>query len=170
MTIDFQVDPKETKMYEWLGDEAYFLEDHAYSFNSHSHSVSPTYFESDENLKELYTLTAVSYLDDGTPFGASFEGKDYPIFATQFHPEKTSHIYYEGKGINHEWMSVQLNRHFADYFVYLARHNTNSFGDFAETSKYLVQNYDQIVTEGYDSTVYVFKNPPKPTQFDLVQE
>ena len=67
-------------MYGWLEEEAYFFEDHALTYNSHAHAIDPNYFETDENLSKLYTLTAVSYLDENTPFTASFEGKDYPIF------------------------------------------------------------------------------------------
>jgi hypothetical protein len=35
--------------------------------------------------------------------------------------------YPDGFGVNHNWLSVEMNKHFAEYFVYLARHNQNSF-------------------------------------------
>ena len=34
-----------------------------------------------------------------------------------------------------------MNRHFSDYFVYLARHNLNSYGDFKLVQKDIVENY-----------------------------
>jgi len=50
-----------------------------------------------------------------------------------------------------------MNRVFTDYFIYLARHNSNYFGDYKQTQAAIVQNYDTIVTDGYYGVVYVFK-------------
>lgn len=66
-------------------------------------------------------------------------------------------VFLDDEGINHSWLGVKMNRNFIDYFVYLARHNTNSYGNYAETQKDIVQNYDVIVTESYYGAVYVFK-------------
>lgn len=99
-------------------------------YNSHHFGVNPDKFKNDKKLKDTYEVTAISNLADGTPFVASIESKKYPFFATQFHPEKSSYVFVENKGINHSWLSLQMNRHFGDFFVYTARHNTNKFGDY----------------------------------------
>lgn len=42
-----------------------------------------------ENVGEVFYLTGTSSDDQDREFIASFEHKKYPIYATQYHPEKT---------------------------------------------------------------------------------
>lgn len=102
----------------------------------------------------MFEVTAISYMPDGRPFVASIEGRKYPIFGTQFHPEQAV-LFYGPNNADHSWLSIQLNRHFADYFVYLARHNTNSLGDFQTAQQQIIDNYDVIVSK--EGTWYMFK-------------
>ena len=65
--------------------------------------------------------------------------------------------------MNHEWLSIKLNRHFSDYFVYLARHSTNKWGDFLTVQKAIVENYPSLLTPAQD-LVYAFKaTDPQPS-------
>jgi len=63
------------------------FEDHNITWNGHNWAVNPASFETDAGLKEMFEVTAISYMPDGRPFVASVEGKKYPFFGTQFHPE-----------------------------------------------------------------------------------
>ena len=49
-----------------------------------------------------------------------------------------------------------LNRYLADMFVKEARRNTNSYGDYATTQKYIIEDYDFYVTDSYYGNVYMF--------------
>jgi|TARA_B110000285_G_C14798637_1_gene456384 gamma-glutamyl hydrolase len=110
-----------------------------YTYNAHKFSIDPKKFETDEKMKEFWTYTSTSKDGNGREFVATMEAKNYPIFGTQFHPEKTTQIFYEKRGgINHSWQSIKMNRYFADLFVQMARANTNSFGTYEETQPYLI--------------------------------
>ena len=92
-------------------------------------------------------MTSISYMPDGRRFVASIEAKDYPIFATQYHPEKASTVfYYGGDEVNHSWESIELMQHFSKLLMKLARNNENTLGDFFETQPHLIQNYELINT------------------------
>lgn len=121
-------------MFGWLNDEALYFEELPLTYNAHSYGVDPSKFETDQGLSDMFELTSVSTIPgtDGKTFAATIEGKKYPFFGTQFHPEMTSQTWRLGNNVNHSWISIQLNRHFADYFVWLARHNKNSYGTFYE--------------------------------------
>lgn len=89
--MKFTKDPRDTNMYSWLDDQAFFFEDNALAYNSHDWGIDPAKFETDNGLREMFELTAISNLPDtGVAFSASMEGKKYPFFGTQFHPEMTS--------------------------------------------------------------------------------
>ena len=51
-------------------------------YNSHHYGVNPEKFKSDKGLNSMYEVTAVSLLEDGSPFVASIEGKKYPFYGT----------------------------------------------------------------------------------------
>lgn len=135
LKLQYTVDPADTEMFGSMGQSAYLFEGIAMTLNSHSHSIDPSTFESDEGLKNMFRMTSISYEPDGEhrPFAASMESERYPIMATQFHPEKTTAAFNDDKGVNHSWTSIEMNRKFADHFVSLARRSTKSFGNFAET-------------------------------------
>ena len=83
-------------MYEGLGDKAMEFSTHNFTYNSHSYAVYPATFETDKGLSNFWDVTALSSTTDGTKFVASIEAKNYPVFATQFHPEKTSELWVDG--------------------------------------------------------------------------
>ena len=157
LTVDFVVDPQSTKLYQWLGNEAYLFNDHNVTYHSHHWSMNPEKFNTDAGLQSIYKLTGISYMPDGRPIVASVESEKYPFFGTQFHPEKPTQIFKEDQAVNHSWISIQLNNHFAEYFVYQSRRNEVKYGNYSETQKAIIQNYDLIVTDDWYDTVYVFK-------------
>jgi anthranilate/para-aminobenzoate synthase component II len=56
-------------------------------------------------------------MPDGRQFVSSIESPNYPFYAVMFHPEKVLAMMHNIKGLNHSWMSIELNRYFADFFV-----------------------------------------------------
>jgi len=102
--IELKVHPDDSKMFSQL-DMTYVrtFQTGNYTYNSHSYSIDPKKFESDSKLKEFWTFTSTSKDENGREFVSSMEANDYPIMATQFHPEKASQIFYDGYNINHSW-------------------------------------------------------------------
>ena len=60
------------------------------TYNSHRYGIAPETFESDNGLAKFWDVTSESFMPNGTAFVASIEAKNYPVFGTQFHPEKPS--------------------------------------------------------------------------------
>lgn len=156
-TISFDQDPLETQMYSGLGEKALEFEIDPILFNHHDFGVDPAKFLSDEGLASMFDLTATSVNEDGQAFTASMESSSYPFMATQFHPEKVGHLFYDEAGLSHSWTAIQLCQNFVDSFIELARQNTNYYGDFASVNADIIQNYDLVMTNGYDGSCYAFK-------------
>ena len=153
--LRFLMAPEKTRMYKWLAWSAIDLQKYDMLYNNHDFGISPDAFKSDKGLAEFWDVTAMSFLPNGTAFTASVESKKYPIFGTQFHPEKPSEEFVNLK-INHTWESVQIQEHFARYFVAMARANPNTYGNFEEVQKHEISNYDRIQTGEHMADVYVF--------------
>ena len=88
---------------------------------------------------------------DNRPFVASYETTGdmakYPFYGTQFHPEKAARIFNEQQAVDHSALSIELNNHFAQFFVYECRKNNNSYGNYSQIQKEIIQNRDLIVTD-----------------------
>ena len=104
----------------------------------------------------MFTPTAISYDNQGVPFVASMESKDYPFFATQYHPEKAQFIFYPGPKIDHSDASIFYNRYFADFFVDQCRRSDATFDSYDDEVQALVENYTTINTNGYDGIDFAF--------------
>jgi len=134
LPLTFDVPPQDTRMFHQMGPAAEELAHNNFTYNNHQSGISTETMKSDKGLADFWTATSHSYTTDtGEPFVASMEAKEYPIFGTQFHPEKVSELWVDGIGIDHSWENIQIHRGFSDLLVELARFNTNSFGSFAET-------------------------------------
>lgn len=70
LRLDFQEDPRHTKMYCPLDVNAFKFGTGNYTLNSHSWSANPGSFYSDEGLSEMWDVTAHSYDENGKPFVA----------------------------------------------------------------------------------------------------
>ena len=114
LPLEFLVDPKGTRMYRSLKDQAYLFNDHNYTYNGHNWGIPPEKFTTDAGLKAMFRPTAISHLPDGRAFVASMEGLTYPVFGTLFHPEMASQLFIDNYGANHDWLSIKLNRVFSD--------------------------------------------------------
>ena len=142
LALEFIEDPEDTKLYEWLGPEAYLFEDHNVTYNSHHWSLNPGKFATDKGLATWFKPTSLSWMPDGRPFVASMETTGemarYPFYGTQFHPEKAARIFSDQQAVNHSWVSVQLNNHFADFFVKECRKCPQKAGSYSEVQKMII--------------------------------
>lgn len=158
LPITFVKDPRTTKMFCPMGDESLKLQEGNYTLNSHQYSIPQETFETDPGLKEMWDVTSLSYDPNlKKPFVATIEGKKYPFMATQFHPEKVTQAWNDNYGINHSWQSMELNMFFGQQFLAMARNSKHTFGNFTETTPYLIDNYDKFETTYYAAELYMFK-------------
>jgi gamma-glutamyl hydrolase len=157
--LKFVKDPKDSWVFSGLGEErALEFEKNNFTYNHHQWSITPETFNTDEDLSNFWDVTSTSLSPNGTEFVASMESKKYPIFASQFHPEKVAQLWIDGNSsINHSWESIQLQNYFANEFVAMSRRNPNTFGDYTATQKYDISNHKLIDTGELYGNIYVFE-------------
>ena len=154
-SIPLKLTGENSKIFEGLSlNELKTLESKNYLFNNHFFGISPARFETDQGLKNFWSVTSTHKLpSDGRDFVASIEAKDYPIYATMFHPEKAANIFYENDGINHSWENIQLMQHFSKQFMLMARQNPHSW-----SYKFpFVEGHEIVGLNGAFGDIYVFK-------------
>jgi gamma-glutamyl hydrolase len=92
--LHFTQDPKNTRLFAPMGDEAKIFAEKAITYNHHSWGVAPNRFLTDRGLASIFKPTAISYDNQGRSFVAAMESLKYPFFGVQFHPEKAQFSFY----------------------------------------------------------------------------
>jgi len=110
--------------------------------NFHRWCVSPQTYQSNELLKNFWNVIATNHDDNGTEFISLFESKNYPIWGSQFHPEKNNFEWSTKRhNIPHFQEAIDASTYFANFFVNECRKNQHHFASRQEEQEYLIYNY-----------------------------
>ena len=95
------------------------------------------------------------------------EGKRYPVYGTQFHPEKNNFewgvINGHPNAIPHGADATAVSQYMANFVVGEARRSPHRFASSEEEAAALIWNYPAVADpNGYYSQVYLFQRPPPP--------
>jgi gamma-glutamyl hydrolase len=156
------------------------------TMNNHQAGVAPSSFNSNPVLPTFFQVISsnvdrcvscfspcvlppmpnVALFREGTEFLSTMEAFNYPIYITQWHPEKVQFEWDSDEGINHSYPSIQVrpyplcplppclshalflqaNSFFARFFVNEARGNMNAFPTVAAETAALIYNYSPVFT------------------------
>eukprot|EP00743_Colponemidia_sp_Colp-15_P002174 GILK01002360.1.p1 GENE.GILK01002360.1~~GILK01002360.1.p1 ORF type:complete len:337 (-),score=54.26 GILK01002360.1:144-1154(-) len=124
------------------------------TWNYHHYGVSP---DSYEKYRFGDFFNVLSYNDDkqGKRFISTVEAKDYPIYAVQWHPEK-SQFEWKDEEINHSRPVVRTMQYFANFFVNEARKNRQRFANHDDMVDSLVYAYQPAFSHGLFEQIYTF--------------
>ncbi len=110
------------------------------TMNNHINGITPQQFLNNSNLSESFHITSTNLDRKGRPFVSTIESKKYPIYGTQYHPEKNNFEfglmhsatlnsnYYSDEpyeAINHSEEAVEFSMKLALFFVGQIRKNIN---------------------------------------------
>ncbi|BFZ03521.1 hypothetical protein BsWGS_06560 [Bradybaena similaris] len=116
--------------------------------NEHSYSILTSDFES-STLSKFYTKLSTNKDRKGVEFISSVEAKEYPIYGTQWHPEKNSFNWNPNYVINHDANAVKVGQYVADFFVSEARKSQHRFPNRTSEVYNLIQNFKRVyITDG----------------------
>ncbi|OMJ89509.1 hypothetical protein SteCoe_8305 [Stentor coeruleus] len=124
------------------------------SLLSHIHGINPSIYQQFPNLPEMYNILSIMHDKSGSPFVGMIEARNYPIWGTQFHPEKN--LYEWGQNsIPHFYDAVVMTTYMANFFVSQARKNPNVFPQ-NELTPQLIYNWPPVFIDSYFETVSGF--------------
>ena len=124
------------------------------SYLNHKHGISPNTYQTFTSLSDMYSILSIMHDKSGVPFVGIIEGKNYPIFGTQIHPEKNVYEWNEAV-TNHSFDAIAITTYFANFFVAQARKNNNQF-PAGELTSALIYNYPPVFINGYFETISYF--------------
>jgi gamma-glutamyl hydrolase len=158
LPLEYSASYKDSKM---LGsapqDVLEILEHQAVTLNNHVAGVTTSRWDNNKNLNAFFKVLSTNKDRKGVAFVSTIEAHDFPIFATQWHPEKVQFEWVPA-GINHSAASVRANGYFAFFFVNEARKNSHKFATQKEEWDSLIYHFNPTFTYPQDFTQTYFFN------------
>ena len=127
--------------------------------NEHKCGVpTSAYDDSSSKISTFFDIKATNVDRNGKPFVSLVEGKLYPVYGMQAHPEKSNFewVTSEKYPIPHTIHAMEMSQYFANFFVNECRRNSQTLKN--ETSA-LMYNYNPTYTGktgGYFQQTYTF--------------
>lgn len=116
----------------------------ALAFNYHGLGIHPDYFHNITTLRRLLSVLSIDLDRNGKPFVSTIEGKTYPLYGTQWHPEKAPWEWNPDFDLSHSNIAIQLSNYFGRFFVEECRYNKNKFESPDLEDKLLLHNFNSL--------------------------
>merc|ERR1712137_1478091 len=169
LALNFTQAPNSSELFKTMPEHLIdALQTENLTANFHHDGVKADMFHENKKLSKFFSLVSTSRLGNGDAFVSTMEAKNYPIFATQWHPEKANFEWrkmpvFGYDVINHSSEAVSVSQHVANVFVNFARQNLHRFDDNLLSS---ILNYEAPVPDPqkYFDSIYVWPvEAPKGT-------
>ncbi|XP_077410272.1 gamma-glutamyl hydrolase isoform X2 [Vanacampus margaritifer] len=124
--------------------------------NSHSWSLAMEAFNSSNTLTSFYKVLSTN-TDGQTEFLSTVEALDFPIYGTQWHPEKNA-FEWRKPYVAHTPSAVRVTFFMAEFFVSEARKSFHRFATEDEEKRALIYNFSPVQTSAKNifEQVYYF--------------
>ncbi|KAK1332046.1 hypothetical protein QTO34_007727 [Cnephaeus nilssonii] len=125
--------------------------------NFHKWSLSKMNFTKNEKLKAFFNVLTTN-TDGKIEFISTMEGYKYPVYAVQWHPEKSPYEWGLFSGISHAPNAVKAAFYLAEFFVSEARKNGHHFQSAVEENEALIYQFHPVYSGNVSSfqQIYIF--------------
>ncbi|XP_029979813.1 gamma-glutamyl hydrolase-like isoform X2 [Sphaeramia orbicularis] len=145
LPLNFTNEAKDSRMFKDFPPE--LMEDlstQPLTENSHKWSVTVETLNTNEDLKNFYKVLSTN-TDGNVEFVSTVEAYDYPIYGTQWHPEKNAFEWLKSY-YSHSRSAVKTTFYMAEFFVNEARKSFHRFETEDAERKALIYNYRPVFT------------------------
>jgi len=139
---------QQSKLLEGINSDLYLaMQTEPLVYNSHNFCIKPEWFtDPSKVLASKFNLLAVNADANGLMYAAIVEHKKYPIYGTQFHPEKNAFEWTIYEDIPHTMHAVSLMQYFSNFFIGEVMKNQNRFDNVDLFYKLNINNYRTYYT------------------------
>ncbi|XP_057688177.1 gamma-glutamyl hydrolase [Corythoichthys intestinalis] len=124
----------------------------------HHYGITVKAFMQNKELMDFFSVISTNVGQNGAHFVSTIEGKKYPFYGVQWHPEVNRFQWDSKLSFPHSSHAVQLSSLLAQFFVNEGRRSLHNFDDPEKEALALIYNYMPIFAgnfSGYEQ-IYFF--------------
>lgn len=161
--LDFTAEAKSSRLFSDAGKLFGVLAKENVTMNNHHYGIFTDHFYQTDSLSSFFKVLSTNKDRKGVEFISTIEAFKYPIYGSQWHPEKNNFEYGKTDGIPNEAIdhspdAVAVSQYTATFFVDQARNNFHKFPSATEEDAALIDNYPPSKTTGSFMQTYFFDN------------
>ncbi|KAL0979119.1 hypothetical protein UPYG_G00180980 [Umbra pygmaea] len=131
-----------SRMFEGFPDDVMnALSQEALTGNFHHYGVTMQTFKNNEKLQSFFSILSSNIAENGDIFVSTMEGRTYPFYGVQWHPEVNSYQWNPKFNFPHSSNAVRLSSLLAEFFVNEGRRSMHHFDQPEEEASSLIYNY-----------------------------
>ncbi|XP_008287386.1 gamma-glutamyl hydrolase [Stegastes partitus] len=126
--------------------------------NFHHYGVTVQNFQENTKLHSFFSLLSTNVAESGAHFVSTIEGRRYPFYGVQWHPEVNRFQWDRELNFPHSAHAVQLSSLLAQFFVNEGRRSLHRFDNPEEEASSLIYSYTPVYAgnfTGYEQ-IYFF--------------
>ncbi|XP_078107152.1 gamma-glutamyl hydrolase [Sander vitreus] len=108
--------------------------------NFHHYGLTVKTFQENEKLRSFFSLLSTNVAENEVHFVSTIEGKRYPFYGVQWHPEVNRFQWNRKLNFPHSAHAVQLSSLLAEFFVNEGRRSLHQFDNPEEEASALIYN------------------------------
>jgi len=145
------------------------LEQNKIMYFEHQFGIKPEVLLNHPKLKDFFDIASQSKDDNSEPLVAAIEGKNYPFYGVQYHPENTLQEHRNKGEIDRENDDFRSIYYIAKFFVDEARKSTHYYPmDDENMQRFRVENGERVYLTSKWYDVYFYRSGDlKPDQIDF---
>eukprot|EP00033_Pygsuia_biforma_P002643 GCRY01002923.1.p1 GENE.GCRY01002923.1~~GCRY01002923.1.p1 ORF type:complete len:375 (-),score=31.91 GCRY01002923.1:11-1009(-) len=151
LPLEISIDPKTSRLLSHLSSETVeTLRTEAVTINYHDLGILPKTFEDSQFLSEFFTVLSTNVDRKNKPFVSMIEGKHYPFYGLQWHPEKNAFEWCPREDLPHSATGVRATQEIADFFISEARrHSADDPAKDKRVDAFSIAHYTTTYTYDY---------------------
>ncbi|XP_074526949.1 gamma-glutamyl hydrolase [Halichoeres trimaculatus] len=159
MPLNLTTEASSSRMFAGLSDELMkALSREPLTGNFHHYGLTVKTFQENEKLRTFFSVLSTNVAQNGALFISTLEGKKYPFYGVQWHPEVNRFQWDRKLNFPHSLHAVQLSAQLAEFFVQEGRRSLHQFDNPEEEASSLIYNYTPVYAAnftGYEQ-IYFF--------------
>ncbi|KPP73530.1 gamma-glutamyl hydrolase-like [Scleropages formosus] len=112
--------------------------------NFHHYGLTEENFRRNEKLQQFFSILSTNVAENGATFVSTMEGRRYPFYGVQWHPEVNLFQWNPHFQFPHSPNAVRLSSLLSEFFVNEARKSLHHFSNPEEETAALIYNYAPV--------------------------
>uniref|UniRef100_A0A3Q2QXI7 folate gamma-glutamyl hydrolase n=1 Tax=Fundulus heteroclitus TaxID=8078 RepID=A0A3Q2QXI7_FUNHE len=124
--------------------------------NFHKYGLKVKTFQENQKLSSFFSLLSTNIAANGAQFVSTIEGKRYPFYGVQWHPEVNRFQWSRKLNFPHSSNAVQLSSQLAEFFINEGRKSLHHFDSPEEEDSSLIYTFTPVYAANFTAYEQIY--------------